>query len=53
MSTTLDCKDIGIRKSEFVTETQFLLVGGQFDMKKVVQTCIIYSAYYDCKTNDY
>ena len=24
MSTTLDCKDIGIRKSEFVTKTQFL-----------------------------
>ena len=24
MSTTLDCKDIGIGKSEFVTKTQFL-----------------------------
>ena len=24
MSTTLDCKDTGIRKSEFVTKTQFL-----------------------------
>ena len=24
MSTTLDCEDIGIRKSEFVTKTQFL-----------------------------
>ena len=24
MSITLDCKDIGIRKSEFVTKTQFL-----------------------------
>ena len=36
-SSTLDCKDIGVRKSEFVTRTQFLCVvyvwcldGGQF-----------------------
>ena len=25
MSTTLGCKDIGIKKSEFVTKTQFLI----------------------------
>ena len=25
-STTLGCKDIGIRKSEFVPKTQFLLI---------------------------
>ena len=25
-SSTLDCKDIGVRKSEFVTRTQFLCV---------------------------
>ena len=26
MSTTLECKDTGIRKSEFVTKTQFLYI---------------------------
>ena len=39
MSATLDCKDIGIRKSEFVTKTQFLWKVATFnsDRKKIIQ----------------
>ena len=39
-STTLGCKDIGIRKSEFVAKTQFILMAHIEDMSKGKGKCV-------------
>ena len=54
--TTSDCKDIGIRKSEFVAKTQFLYkikreLGEQNNISNFFKTIVLTSVYIPSDNN--